>query len=116
MGREWRSRPSGGSPAEATSRCYGCNSGVISSARMERRRQIPILERSLNKTRPDVSLSAFAFLFAETVNYCLKKVTMVHELEDRLHDLGMPVGVRVLDLYNFKFNNNRREVRLLAML
>lgn len=83
---------------------------------MERRGKHSIYERPLQKTRNDVSLSAFAFLFSEVVDYCLKKASVMQELEDRLHELGLPAGVRVLDLYSLRENRNRRETRLLPML
>eukprot|EP00450_Noctiluca_scintillans_P020313 CAMPEP_0194520736 /NCGR_PEP_ID=MMETSP0253-20130528/54839_1 /TAXON_ID=2966 /ORGANISM="Noctiluca scintillans" /LENGTH=165 /DNA_ID=CAMNT_0039365011 /DNA_START=44 /DNA_END=537 /DNA_ORIENTATION=+ len=66
--------------------------------------------------RSEVSLSGFCFLFNEVVDYCLKKVNDMSELEARLHDVGKPVGSRVLDLYCLRENRNRRETRLLPML
>mmetsp|Transcript_56148 Transcript_56148/g.130740 ORF Transcript_56148/g.130740 Transcript_56148/m.130740 type:complete len:191 (+) Transcript_56148:47-619(+) len=84
---------------------------------MDRRQGRPsIYDRPLQKARSDISLSAFAFLFAEMVNYSLKTVNAMQELEDRLHALGLPVGARVLDLYIFRENRNKRETRLLPML
>merc|ERR1719210_1757781 len=84
---------------------------------MDRRHaKLSIYDRSLQKPRSEVSLSAFAFLFAETVDYCLKKVKVMQELEDRLHTLGLPVGARALELYICRENRNRRETRLLPML
>ncbi|CAE7284395.1 unnamed protein product [Symbiodinium sp. CCMP2456] len=83
---------------------------------MERRGKLSIYDRSLQKTRSEVSLSAFGFLFAEVVEYCLKKAAVMHDLEECLHDLGIPAGVRILDLYVLRDNRNRRETRLLPML
>eukprot|EP00418_Pyrodinium_bahamense_P018954 CAMPEP_0179119356 /NCGR_PEP_ID=MMETSP0796-20121207/56182_1 /TAXON_ID=73915 /ORGANISM="Pyrodinium bahamense, Strain pbaha01" /LENGTH=146 /DNA_ID=CAMNT_0020817853 /DNA_START=181 /DNA_END=621 /DNA_ORIENTATION=- len=40
----------------------------------------------------------------------------MQELEDRLHEMGQPVGARVLDLYICRENRNRRETRILPML
>mmetsp|Transcript_111742 Transcript_111742/g.348255 ORF Transcript_111742/g.348255 Transcript_111742/m.348255 type:complete len:192 (-) Transcript_111742:74-649(-) len=68
------------------------------------------------KQRGDVSLSAFGFLFSEMVDYCLQKASVTHELEERLHELGAPIGARVLDLYIYRENRNRRETRILPML
>merc|ERR1719293_206276 len=82
----------------------------------DRRPKPSIYDRPLQKARTDVSLSAFAFLFAEVVDYCLKKVSVMQELEDRLHELGVPMGARILDLYCCRENRNRRETRLLPML
>eukprot|EP00931_Biecheleriopsis_adriatica_P088163 TRINITY_DN62537_c0_g1_i1.p1 TRINITY_DN62537_c0_g1~~TRINITY_DN62537_c0_g1_i1.p1 ORF type:complete len:205 (+),score=45.47 TRINITY_DN62537_c0_g1_i1:50-616(+) len=82
---------------------------------MERRAK-SVYDRSLQKPRNEPSLSMFAFLFAEVVDYCLKKANVMQELEERLHEMGRPVGVRVLDLYCLRENRNRRETRLLPML
>jgi hypothetical protein len=45
-----------------------------------------------------VSLSAFAFLFSELVQYCQQRVSRVTELENRLEEVGFRVGERVLEL------------------
>mmetsp|Transcript_118530 Transcript_118530/g.221455 ORF Transcript_118530/g.221455 Transcript_118530/m.221455 type:complete len:190 (-) Transcript_118530:24-593(-) len=83
---------------------------------MDRRGKPSIYDRPVQKPRTDVSLSAFAFLFSEVVDYCLKKVSAMQELEDRLHELGMPIGARVLEVYVCRENRNRRETRLLPMM
>jgi len=84
---------------------------------MDRRAgKLSVYDRPLHKQRTEVSLSAFAFLFAEVVDYCLKKVGAMQELEERLHELGVPIGARVLDLYCCRENRNRRETRILPML
>jgi|EP00927_Polykrikos_kofoidii_P077638 hypothetical protein len=78
--------------------------------------KLSVYDRSLAKPRTEVSLSAFAFVFSEVVDYCLKKVNAMHELEERLHELGVPVGQRALELYGYRENKNRRETRLLPMM
>ncbi|MFQ6620306.1 hypothetical protein Gotur_000840 [Gossypium turneri] len=45
-----------------------------------------------------VSLSAFAFLFSELVQYNQTLVDNIAELERRLEDVGYAVGTRVLEL------------------
>lgn len=42
-----------------------------------------ILDRQLPKGRGEVSLSAFAFLFSEIIQYCQSTVSNVSELERR---------------------------------
>lgn len=42
-----------------------------------------ILDRQLPKGRGEVSLSAFAFLFSEIIQYCQSTVSNVGELERR---------------------------------
>eukprot|EP00386_Alphamonas_edax_P013958 GDKI01042956.1.p1 GENE.GDKI01042956.1~~GDKI01042956.1.p1 ORF type:complete len:196 (+),score=35.08 GDKI01042956.1:127-714(+) len=74
-----------------------------------------ILDRSLVKGRTDVSLSLFAFLFSEMVQYA-QSTAAGGSLEDKLHEMGTRVGYRVLDLVCFREKPNRRETKLLQML
>jgi hypothetical protein len=43
----------------------------------------PLLERNITRTRPDVSLAAFAFLFSEMVQNAHARVSRVDDLEAR---------------------------------
>ncbi|EXB82156.1 hypothetical protein L484_005440 [Morus notabilis] len=69
-----------------------------------------------------VSLSAFAFLFSELVQYNQTQVDNIAELERRLEDAGYAVGARVLELLCHRIRmllilqGNRRETRLLGIL
>ena len=58
------------------------------------------------KPRPEVSLSAFAYLFSEITQNLMKKDQ--NDIESELHDLGFPIGQRVLELavYRDKAMNN----------
>nr|KAJ3405364.1 TRAPP subunit trs31 [Polyrhizophydium stewartii] len=84
----------------------------------------PILDRNLNKTRgSEVSLSAFAFLFSEMLQYSQKRVSGIQDLEKKrvcagaaLSDLGYRVGVRMLELILFRERNAKRETRVLGVL
>lgn len=42
-----------------------------------------ILDRSLSKGRGEVSLTCFALLFSEVVQYCQKRVYTVPELQNK---------------------------------
>ncbi|CEM12701.1 unnamed protein product [Vitrella brassicaformis CCMP3155] len=75
-----------------------------------------ILDRQFSKSKGEVSLSLYAFLFSEMVQYCLNNVEQSQQLEDKLHEVGVRVGYRVLDLLCYRDKANRREVRLLSML
>ncbi|KAL6523435.1 hypothetical protein OROGR_017038 [Orobanche gracilis] len=57
-----------------------------------------VLDRPLGKGKQEVSLSAFAFLFSELVQYNQTQVDNIAELERRLEDAGYAVGARVLEL------------------
>ncbi|KAK5830186.1 hypothetical protein PVK06_013980 [Gossypium arboreum] len=75
-----------------------------------------ILEKPLSKGKQEVSLSAFAFLFSELVQYNQTRVDNIAELERRLEDAGYAVGARVLELLCHRDKGNRRETRLLGIL
>ncbi|KAK8566621.1 hypothetical protein V6N13_002318 [Hibiscus sabdariffa] len=75
-----------------------------------------ILEKPLSRSKQEVSLSAFAFLFSELVQYNQTQVDNISELERRLEDAGYAVGARVLELLCHRDKGNRRETRLLGIL
>ncbi|KAL0451637.1 UNVERIFIED_CONTAM: Trafficking protein particle complex subunit [Sesamum latifolium] len=72
--------------------------------------------QTLGKGKQEVSLSAFAFLFSELVQYNQTQVDNIAELERRLEDAGYAVGARVLELLCHREKGNRRETRLLGIL
>ncbi|KAJ0396607.1 hypothetical protein P43SY_008901 [Pythium insidiosum] len=76
----------------------------------------PLLYVGLNSWWLKVSLSAFAFLFSEMVQYFQGRVQNITDLETRLDDAGFGVGVRVLELLCFREKSGRRETRLINML
>ncbi|KAF8823058.1 transport protein particle component, Bet3 domain-containing protein [Cardiosporidium cionae] len=78
--------------------------------------QVAQLNRGLAKSRQEVSLSAYSFLFAEMVHYALAEAKRGYNMEDRLHEMGIRIGYKILDLLCFRERNNRRETRLLSML
>ncbi|CAA3019861.1 Hypothetical predicted protein [Olea europaea subsp. europaea] len=57
-----------------------------------------VLDRPLSKGKQEVSLSGFAFLFSELVQYNQTQVDNIAELERRLEDAGYAVGTRILEL------------------
>ncbi|KAJ8938606.1 hypothetical protein NQ314_011414 [Rhamnusium bicolor] len=52
------------------------------------RNKFSILDKPLSRGKGEVSLSCFALLFSEVVQYCQNKSQTVPELQNRLHDLG----------------------------
>ncbi|KAJ4974960.1 hypothetical protein NE237_008134 [Protea cynaroides] len=72
--------------------------------------------RNDDRSKQEVSLSAFAFLFSELVQYNQTQVDNIAELERRLEDAGYAVGARVLELLCHRDKGNRRETRLLGIL
>ncbi|CAI9787409.1 unnamed protein product [Fraxinus pennsylvanica] len=75
-----------------------------------------VLDRPLSKGKQEVSLSGFAFLFSELVQYNQTQVDNIAELERRLEDAGYAVGTRILELLCHREKGNRRETRLLGIL
>ena len=57
---------------------------VLSNANSKTNARYNIYDRNLNKTRvAEVSLSAYAFLFSEIVQYTQKRVNGINDLEKR---------------------------------
>merc|ERR1712018_224764 len=75
-----------------------------------------ILDKSLSRGKQEVSLSAFALLFSEIVQYCQSRSSTVPELQGKLHELGIQVGARILDLVFVREKAARRETKLLNVL
>ena len=75
-----------------------------------------ILDKSLSRGKQEVSLSAFALLFSEIVQYCQSRSSTVPELQGKLHELGYQVGGRILDLVFVREKAARRETKLLNVL
>ena len=63
-----------------------------------------------------VSLSAFAYLFSEIVQYHQNRVDSISELERRLEATGYGVGLRVLELLAYRSREYKREIRLMNVL
>ncbi|GBG80615.1 hypothetical protein CBR_g31075 [Chara braunii] len=75
-----------------------------------------VVDRPIGKGKNEVSLSAFAFLFSELVQYCQTRVDNVAELERKLESSGFGIGLRMLELLCHREKGNRRETRLLGIL
>eukprot|EP00094_Tigriopus_californicus_P005063 TCALIF_04877-PA protein Name:"Similar to TRAPPC5 Trafficking protein particle complex subunit 5 (Bos taurus)" AED:0.42 eAED:0.42 QI:0/-1/0/1/-1/1/1/0/191 len=75
-----------------------------------------ILDKSLSRGKQEVSLSAFALLFSEMVQYCQSRSSTVPELQQKLHEIGFQVGARILDLLFVRDRAARREIKLLNVL
>lgn len=75
-----------------------------------------ILDKPLSRGKGEVSLNAFSLLFSEIVQYSAGRVLTVTELQNRLHDLGYDVGIRVIDLYFVRERNSKRETKMINIL
>ncbi|KXZ44731.1 hypothetical protein GPECTOR_63g56 [Gonium pectorale] len=65
---------------------------------------------------PTVSLSAFAYLFSEYIQYLVDRANSISELEDRLEKVGFEVGLRVLELLAYRERSQRRKTDVLDIL
>ncbi|KAH7640614.1 trafficking protein particle complex subunit 31 [Dermatophagoides farinae] len=77
------------------------------------------LDKSIEKTKSrsdQISLSAFAFLFAELVQYCENRVQLASEMQSKLSEIGYNVGQRIVDMMLIREKNFKRETRLINML
>lgn len=63
-----------------------------------------------------VSLSAFAYLYSELVQYHQSRVASISELERRLESSGYGVGLKVLELLAYRARESKRETRLMSIL
>ena len=86
----------------------------------DRERRIPlrqgILDKPLIKPKSDVSLSSFAFLFSEIVQYNQNRVSSITDLERKLEAAGFGIGLRVIELITARDRQTKRETRLVNML
>jgi hypothetical protein len=71
---------------------------------------------STRSSEPTVSLSIFAYLFSEMVQYHQNRVDSISELERRLEATGYGVGLRVLELLAYRSREYRRETKLMNLL
>ena len=75
-----------------------------------------ILDRPLGRGRGDVSLSAFALLFSEVVQYLQQSVLSIADLERKLEIMGHRVGLQLLELVSHREKVAKRENRLIGIL
>lgn len=80
------------------------------------RQRTSILDKSLSKGKGEVSLSCFALLFSELVQYCQNRVYTVPELQNKLAEMGTEVGHKVTDLLIMREKGGKREIKLLNVL
>ncbi|KAF7268924.1 trafficking protein particle complex subunit 31 [Rhynchophorus ferrugineus] len=80
------------------------------------RNRLSLVDKPLSKGKGEISLSLFALLFSEVVQYCQNKSQTLPELQNRLHELGQKVGGKLIDLYFVRERNGKRETKLLSIL
>lgn len=95
---------------------YRCSSSSVTMETRFTRGKSAILERPLSRPKTEVSVSAFALLFSEVVQYCQSRVYSVTELQNRLAELGQRVGASLLDVLVLREKNGKRETKVLNIL
>ncbi|KAL6049086.1 Trafficking protein particle complex subunit 5 [Balamuthia mandrillaris] len=75
-----------------------------------------ILDRPVSKGKKEVTLSAFGYLFSELVSYTRARHNDVNGMEDKLAEIGYPIGERVLELVSYREKNFKRETELQKFL
>ncbi|XP_026748947.2 trafficking protein particle complex subunit 5 [Galleria mellonella] len=75
-----------------------------------------ILDKPLSKGKGEISLAVYALLFSEIVQYCQNRSQSIHELQNKLSEIGQDVGTRLLDLYFTREKNSKREIKVLNLL
>eukprot|EP01082_Thalassiosira_pseudonana_P009303 g8278.t1 g8278 contig29:147003-147920(-) len=63
-----------------------------------------------------VSLSAFAYIYSELVQYHQGRAASISELERRLESAGYGVGLKVLEMVAYRAKETKRETRLMSIL
>ncbi|KAF5830224.1 NO signaling/Golgi transport ligand-binding domain-containing protein [Dunaliella salina] len=65
---------------------------------------------------PTVSLSAYAYLLSELIQYAVDRANNVQELEDRLDGVGYEVGARLIERISYGERALRRKPEILDIL
>ncbi|XP_065225462.1 trafficking protein particle complex subunit 5 [Planococcus citri] len=80
------------------------------------RSKTSILDKSLSKGKGEVSLTCFALLFSEIVQYCQNRSHTIPELQNKLSEFGKDVGSKLIDVVFIREKNYKRETKLLNIL
>mmetsp|Transcript_13738 Transcript_13738/g.29539 ORF Transcript_13738/g.29539 Transcript_13738/m.29539 type:complete len:197 (+) Transcript_13738:184-774(+) len=86
---------------------------------MRPKQSLNTVDRPISKNRleiPTVSLSAFAYLFSELIQYAMDRANSTGDLEERLERVGHDVGWRLLELLSYREKLLRRKPEILDML
>ena len=75
-----------------------------------------ILDKSLSRGKQEVSLSIFALLFSEMVQYAQSRSFTVTDLQTKLHEVGYQVGSRMLDVVVVRERSSKLETKMLSAL
>jgi len=73
---------------------------------MQKKRPQTIYDANLRETKP-VSLSLFSYLFAELIYYLNSREESSKTLQQKLSEVGFPIGQKILELCAFKEKSPR---------
>lgn len=74
------------------------------------------LDQPLIRPKNKVSLSAFCFLFSEMVQYSMYTATSESTFTQRLHHLGLDIGLRLLELLTTRDKSTKRHMNIISIL
>jgi len=97
-------------------RLFEMSSGSLPTPAKVIRPKTSILDKSLSRGKQEVSLSAYALLFSEMVQYAQTRSSTVNDLQTKLHALGVQVGSRILDVHFVRERSYKREVKMINAL
>jgi trafficking protein particle complex subunit 5 len=70
------------------------------------------------KTKKEIPVSMFSFLFSEIIQYITKKPdsNKEYDFEEQLSCFGYPIGEKMLELLSLREKSHKREVKIVNML
>lgn len=75
-----------------------------------------VLDLPISQGKTQVSLSSFAYLFSELVQYSQTRVNSTQELETRLMNAGYGIGLKMLELVSYREKFGKKEKNVKSML
>ncbi|ANB13057.1 Trs31p [Sugiyamaella lignohabitans] len=93
------------------------HSNTSASSLIMSSKRISKYDKNLSRKSTEVSLSSFAFIFSEAIQYMHKRATGIQDFENRLNQLGYHIGQRALELVTVREGKSaRRETKVLSIL
>ena len=74
----------------------------FSNMESRKNKHVNIIDRPLSRCKSEISLSSFAFLFSEYVQYCTNRVMTIPDLQNKLAKLGNDVGFHLVEILNYR--------------
>ena len=84
---------------------------------MEKQKKLNLYDKNI-KSKNEIPISFFSFLFSEIVQYILSKADEEKDfdIEEKLSSFGYSIGEKVLELCSFRDKGFKRETKIVNML